>query len=411
MIYKVSKINKNLTGEVYLTSSKSESNRVLIIRALCKNSFDIKNLAAAKDTVTMEQLLASNDELLDVGPAGTTMRFLTAYLSLQKGEHVITGSQRMKERPIGILVDALKQIGTEVTYEEKEGYPPLRISGKKLEGGTISMDGSVSSQFISALLLIAPTLEKGLVINFTGEVASKPYLNMTLRIMEYFGAKVEWRENSIKVCSGDYEAKPFTVEADWSAASYWYEIASFSDEVDFKIYGLKKESLQGDSVLSTIYESFGITTTYFDGGVHLTKKEAISLPKQWDYNFEDCPDIAQTLACTCAGLGVKGTFTGLTSLRIKETDRSLAQQIELAKLGIEVKLIGDDQLIISDGNIQMSREPIATYHDHRVAMAFAPMACVTSSVEIDDPSVVEKSYPNYWDDLSSIGFQVKEKTD
>ena len=403
--YIITKENTSLKGAIQLTASKSESNRALIIQALCTAPFQIENLAAAKDTETMKELLASDETTLDVGPAGTTMRFLTAFLSLQTGERILTGSQRMKERPIGILVDALRDLGAQIEYTENDGFPPLKITGKPLEGGTITMDGSVSSQFITAILLIAPSLKNGVTIQFKGEVASRPYLDMTLNIMRHFGALVQWKDNSIVVSPKSYEAKNFTVEADWSAASYWYQMAAFANDVDVKINGLKPVSLQGDSVLQDIYTHFGITSTFYEGGVHLQKENKQLIA--FDYDFDDCPDIAQTLAVTCAGLKIKGHLSGLKSLRIKETDRSLAIQTELKKFGIDVELHGDDALTVFEGELKTG-EAVATYHDHRMAMAFAPLAQVLPSVIIENPMVVEKSYPAYYEDLKTFDFKIEE---
>jgi 3-phosphoshikimate 1-carboxyvinyltransferase len=407
MIYRITKPDNSLKGTIHLTASKSESNRALLIRALCDQHFEISNLAAAKDTQTLQALLASKDQNLDVGPAGTTMRFLTAYLSQCEGKEVLlSGSERMHQRPIGILVNALQEIGANIKYLKKEGYPPLQINGQSLAGGTITIDGSVSSQFITALLLIAPKLEKGLALTFNGPIASRPYLEMTLNIMRYFGVETHWSKGELIVKPEKYTAKDFEVEADWSAASYWYQMAAFADELDLTIYGLRENSLQGDSVVANIYEEFGVHTEYINGGLRLTKSGSVT--KTFNYDFDACPDVAQTLACTCAAFGIEANFSGLQSLRIKETDRSLALQQELKKFETTIDLFGNDRLSIQPSTINLPLSTIETYEDHRMAMAFAPLAMKATAVEIADPEVVDKSYPDYWADLKKVGFQIEE---
>ena len=398
------KNNRSIKGEIVLTASKSESNRVLLIRALCDTSFAIHNLAAAKDTQTMIQLLNEKGETWDVGPAGTTMRFLTAYAALIPGAHILTGSERMKNRPIKILVDALKDLGADIEYMGKQACPPLKISGGKLKGGKISIDGSVSSQYLSALLMIAPKLKGGLEMHLTGKVASVPYLNMTLRLMEYFGAKTSWKGNVIAVEEGSYTAKEFTVEADWSGASYWFEMAAFAEELDLTIKGLKEISTQGDSAIVAMYEQLGVQTDFFEGGLRLTKngKQIVS---HFEEDFTDCPDVAQTLAVTLAGLNIPGRLTGLESLRIKETDRIAAVQNELKKFGIKVDAEGDFAMTVHKGEITKSSVPVHTYEDHRMAMAFAPLSMLLEGVQIEEPEVVEKSYPDYWNDLKKMGVE------
>ncbi len=398
------KNNRNIKGEIVLTASKSESNRVLLIRALCDTSFTIHNLAAAKDTQTMIQLLNEKGETWDVGPAGTTMRFLTAYAALIPGTHILTGSERMKNRPIKILVDALKDLGADIEYLEKDGCPPMKINGGKLKGGKISIDGSVSSQYLSALLMIAPKLKGGLEMHLTGKVASVPYLNMTLRLMEYFGAKTSWTGNVIKVDEGNYVAKEFTVEADWSGASYWFEMAAFAEELDLTIKGLKKVSTQGDSAIVAMYDQLGVQTDFFEGGLRLTKNKK-QLVSRFEEDFTDCPDVAQTLAVTLAGLNIPGRLTGLESLRIKETDRIAAVQNELKKFGIKVDAEGDFAMIVHKGELSKSSSPVHTYEDHRMAMAFAPLSMLVEGVQIEEPEVVEKSYPDYWRDLKKVGVE------
>ena len=417
--------NGILNGEIHLTSSKSESNRALIIQALCDDDFEIQNLSNSDDTVVLQQLLNSSKKEWSVGLAGTAMRFLTAYLAIQDEEVVLTGAQRMKERPIKVLVDVLKELGAEISYEENEGYPPLKIIGKQLSGGKVFIDGSVSSQYVSALLMIAPKLDDGLVIEFEGEIISKPYINMTIEMMRYFGAEVCWEENAIVVKSGNYIAKDFKVEADWSAASYWYSMVALAKEADITLFGLKKESLQGDAVVQEIYKKLGVKTEIVEGGIRLTKRchtersRSVVEVSELKINFVDCPDVAQTVAVTCAALNVKAKLTGLKTLRIKETDRISALQTELTKLGFSVEVEKDDILInslpgtkqscasesefasLQGGSLAMTN--IKTYDDHRMAMAFAPLSLLTE-ITIEDENVVGKSYPNFWKDLENLDF-------
>jgi 3-phosphoshikimate 1-carboxyvinyltransferase len=398
-----------LKGEIHLTASKSESNRALIIQALCAEEFDIDNLSISNDTVVLKELLSSQSDELSVNLAGTAMRFLTAYLAIQNKEVLLTGAQRMKERPIKVLVDVLREMGAEISYEEKEGYPPLKIKGKKLFGEKVSIDGGISSQYISALLMIATKLEDGLIISFEGEIISKPYINMTIEMMRYFGAEVQWENNSIVVVAGNYKAIDFKVEADWSAASYWYSMVALAKEADITLYGLKQESLQGDSVVQEIYKTFGVATEFIKGGIRLTKSPIINYQSSI-INFKDCPDIAQTVAVTCAALNIPAKLTGLKTLRIKETDRIAALQTELTKLGFLVDVEGDDFLINrlshTCGNLSDdAQESIHTYDDHRMAMAFAPLA-LQNPINIEDENVVAKSYPNFWKDLQHVGFKM-----
>ena len=405
MAITLSTSNQIIKGEVHLTSSKSESNRALIVQALCEDNFDIENLSISNDTVVLRQLLNSQEQELSVNLAGTAMRFLTAYLAIQDGEVVLTGAQRMKERPIKVLVDVLKKLGASIVYEENVGYPPIKIMGTNLSGGKVIIDGGISSQYISALLMIAPKLKEGLIIEFEGEVISKPYINMTIEMMRHFGAGVKWENNSIVVSSGNYKTIDFKVEADWSAASYWYSIVALAKEADITLYGLKKESLQGDSVVQEIYKSFGVVTEFVDGGIRLTKNSSpITQNSLLNIDFVGCPDIAQTVAVTCGSLNVRAKLTGLKTLRIKETDRIAALQTELTKLGFSVDVENDDIVINAiTSNVSEYNHSIETYDDHRMAMAFAPLA-LQNSITIEDENVVGKSYPNFWKDLESVGF-------
>ena len=395
---------KIINGEVNLTASKSESNRVLIIRALCERHFPIHNLAAAKDTETMVELLANEGTIKDVGPAGTTMRFLTAFYANTPGKWVLTGSERMRNRPIAILVDALNKLGAKIKYLEKEGCPPLEIEGGNLKGGKISIDGSVSSQYLSALILIAPSLPGGLEMELTGKIASIPYLKMTLALISEFGAKYSFENNTIKIEEGKYQAKEFTVEADWSAASYWYQIAALADEANITLKGLKEVSLQGDSAIVDMFKNFGVQST-FEGTQVTLEKTNSATADSFDYDFSDCPDVAQTLAATITGLNIKGHFKGLESLRIKETDRIAAIKKELEKFGASIDILPDDEIKVNNSRLQTYKGCIETYDDHRVAMSIAPLCLKVDSIEIEEPNVVAKSYPNFWKDLAGKGLK------
>ncbi|MBL55936.1 MAG: 3-phosphoshikimate 1-carboxyvinyltransferase [Flavobacteriales bacterium] len=393
---------KTINGEVNLTASKSESNRVLIIRALCEDYFPIHNLAAAKDTETMVNLLADKGTIKDVGPAGTTMRFLTAYYANTPGSWILTGSERMKNRPIAVLVDALKELGAKIEYLEKEGCPPMKIEGGNLKGGKICIDGSISSQYLSALIMIAPTLPGGLEMELTGKIASIPYLKMTLALIAEFGAKYTFEKNIIQIEEGKYKGKEFTVEADWSAASYWYQIAALAEEARITLKGLKEISLQGDSAIVEMYHSFGVESVFNGNQVTLKKLNQPSV-KHFNYDFSDCPDVAQTLAATLSGLNIKGHFKGLESLRIKETDRIAAIKKELEKLGASIDILPNDEIQVNQGRLKAFDGSIETYDDHRVAMSIAPLCLKIDEIEIEEPNVVAKSYPDFWRDLAEKG--------
>lgn len=397
-------------GEVTLNGSKSIANRALIIRALTEESFDIENLSNADDTAVLDELLGSSDDVLDAGAGGTTYRFLTACLSTQEGrEVVLTGTERMKERPIRVLVDALKQLGADISYEENEGYPPLRIRGKKLTGGKVSIPAGTSSQFISALLMIAPTLEQGLELELVGEIVSLPYIQMTLNLMKYFGASSQFEGNIIAVAPGKYQPRPFFVEADWSAASYFYSLVFLAQEAHITLKGLSEESTQGDSVIAKIFEPV-IQSTYAQNTVVLEKKSADM--DSLEYDFLECPDLAQTVVAALAARQIDGSFQGLKTLLIKETDRVQALDIELGKYGVSFDgEVERNQWNLSSKNFDANTQPIPeidTYEDHRMAMALAPLSLVTQQMIIREPDVVTKSYPRFWDDLRSLGFEVTE---
>lgn len=398
-----------LSSSITLPSSKSISNRVLMIHQILQQQFTISGLSTAADTQILKQILEQNAHTVDVGHAGTTMRFLTAYFAATEGKNVVlSGSERMHQRPIKILVDALKSLGADIQYLKNEGFPPLQIKGKKLNGGAIKLDGSVSSQYISALLLIAPLLKTELTITFTTPLVSKPYILMTISIMHYFGVKVTWlSENQLVVKQGDYVAKKISVEADWSAASYWYSMAALSKKATIILKGLNKTSLQGDNAVVALYAELGVSTSYIDGGVELTKTNIFNVWEMKTVDFTLFPDLAQTYAVTCAALNLPVRITGISTLRIKETDRIAALKNELNALGFDVAINHNDLIIHQQKEINIKQHPIATYNDHRMAMAFAPLALITDKLIIENQEVVEKSYPHFWEDLKQVGFVVK----
>ena len=392
---------------IQLPASKSISNRALIINALGKGEFMPQNLSDCDDTRVMVKALSSTNETIDIMAAGTAMRFLTAFLSATDNCKTITGTQRMQQRPIQLLVDALRELGAQIDYVEKEGFPPLKITGKALQGGHITLKGSVSSQYISALLMIAPILQKGLTLHLTGEIISKPYINLTLQLMRDFGAEAQWIDDStIEVAPKPYTSTPFTVESDWSAASYWYQIVALSQDAEVELLGLFPKSYQGDSEVANIFTQLGVQTTFTREGVLLTKEGKCT--DRLEYNFINQPDLAQTFVVTCALLNVPFRFTGLQSLKIKETDRMTALITELGKLGYVLE--EEDNSILSWNGARKEPEPqpaIDTYEDHRMAMAFAPACLRMQSILINEPQVVSKSYPGYWDDLTKAGFRIE----
>lgn len=449
----------SVNSSIVLPSSKSISNRALAIGALAGSIASITNLSDCDDTEVMQRWLTERPSTVDVGAAGTSMRFSTALLAVGQGKHVITGSERMKNRPIKILVDALRRLGADISYVEKEGYPPLRIVGKGgLSYGSVSLPGNVSSQYISALMMIGPYLKDGLILTLTDKVISRPYIEMTMSLMRQFGAKVYWdcssdesngtvdeycnsnstvdelchsngtvdeslesnsaddkstESNVIIVEPGRYAVKSYNVESDWSAASYWYEMVALSSEGDARVLlpGLYEDSLQGDSKGREVFSLLGVKTEYTKEGVLLSKKtrEVDTL----EYDFVKMPDLAQTFVVTCCMMGVPFHFTGLESLKIKETDRIVALKNEMAKLGFDLEDRNDSELLWDGRRRALTAEEydrvaIDTYEDHRMAMAFAPVALVNGSIRINNPHVVSKSYPRYWDNLLTAGFQFEQ---
>lgn len=408
MKYLVSKPDKTLKGSITLPGSKSVANRALVIHALSYSPYPIENLSDSDDTRVMEKVFTSNTNHFDIGHAGTAMRFLTAFLSQIVGEWTLTGSERMKQRPIGILVDALNKLGARIEYLENEGFPPLKIYGSHLEGCILELDGSVSSQYISALLMIAPTLEGGLTLRLKNKIMSRPYIEMTLKLMEQFGVKHVWKGNEIRIAEQSYKARPFSVEADWSGASYWYEMAVLADEVDVELIGLRTDSLQGDAQIAKWFGQLGIETIATEKGSRLVKNDK-PLPKSLNLNFIENPDVAQTFAVLCVMKQIPFHFTGLETLKIKETNRIAALQDELAKFGAQITEPAHGELKW-DGTFPLKKQDfpeIETYHDHRMALAFAPACQIYGPVAILDPLVVTKSYPNFWEDLKKVGFEVE----
>lgn len=394
---------------VQLPASKSICNRALILNALSYSPYEIQNLSDCDDTDVMVKALNSNDSHFDVKAAGTAMRFLTAFLSKVVGEWTITGTERMKNRPIRILVDALNAVGAKIEYLEKEGFPPLRIMGSALQGGEISLDGGVSSQYISALLMIAPLMEKGLTLHLQGKVISKPYIHLTLQLMKQYGVESEWVGSTIKVAPQSYRPLPYTVESDWSAASYWYEMMALSQQAEIELKGLFKESLQGDAAGAKLFAQLGVATDYKAGGVVLRKNGNVC--QKLIYDFVNEPDLAQTFVTTCAFMDIPFCFTGLQSLKIKETDRIEALKCELRKLGYVLTDTNGSILEWNGERCEPEAHPvITTYEDHRMAMAFAPASLVRKEgIEIAHPEVVSKSYPHFWENLGSAGFVVESR--
>ncbi len=393
------KLESKVFGEVNISGSKSESNRLLILQHFFP-SLKLKNLSNSDDTRYLRKALESDEEVIDISHAGTAMRFLTAYFSANPGREVIlTGSHRMQNRPVGILVDALKHLGADISYEEKEGYPPLRIKGKNLMRAEVSIQGDVSSQYISALLLTASSLDNGLRLNLTGKVTSIPYINMTLALLRQVGIPCHWEANSIIVePMTEVSPKNLTVESDWSSASYFYSLVALSEGGELSLSAYRENSLQGDSSLAEMYKHFGVETIFQKDRIVL-KKTATEL-KPLILDLSDSPDLAQTIAVTCFGMGIACELSGLHTLKIKETDRLVALETELGKLGADIS-VTDKSLHLKASNKILSNVSIDTYDDHRMAMAFAPLSLKVPIV-INDAEVVTKSYTDFWKDFESV---------
>ena len=424
MRYTVSAPDTPIHAAIQLPASKSISNRALILHALAHGKQTPCNLSDCDDTRVMVRALQGNPEHIDIMAAGTAMRFLTAYFSVTPGSRIITGTQRMQQRPIRILVDSLRLLGAKIDYVGQEGFPPLRITGAELQGDEISLAGNVSSQYISALLMMGAVLPKGLHLHLTGSIISRPYINLTLQLIHDFGGRASWNsENSITVYPGGYRDVPFTVESDWSAASYWYQILALRGNEERRIkneeslkgyehetvelFGLFPHSYQGDSRGAEIFSRLGVHTEYTDLGVRLTL--AGTPVSRLEEDMVDIPDLAQTFVVTCCLMNIPFRFTGLQSLKIKETDRIAALITELQKLGYLVRSEQDSILLWDGERCPTENAPIiSTYEDHRMAMAFAPACIVLPQIVIDEPQVVPKSYPAYWEDLKKTGFTISK---
>lgn len=400
------KPQKNLSVvDIQLPASKSESNRALIIAALCSENVQLSNLSEARDTQTMQRLLQSEDEVMDVLDAGTTMRFLTAYFAVTGQQKTLTGTPRMQQRPVGILVDALVALGAKIEYLKNEGFPPHRITGPfQQKTNKLSVRGDVSSQYISALLMIASALPQGLELQLTGHLGSRPYIEMTLQLMERFGIKASWKEDVISIPAGQtYKANSYQVESDWSGASYWLSLVALAEKAEITLLGLRPDSLQGDIRILDIMDAVGVGHRWENGKLRLFKQQAATTIA---VDFTHCPDLAQTVAVACAAKGINGRFTGLESLRIKETDRIAALQNELAKIGAILS-----EASTGTWELEPSKElpteaiQIHTYDDHRMAMAFAPLATLLPLI-IEEPGVVQKSYPRFWENLEKAGLNL-----
>jgi len=405
----LSKKTQKISGKVTLDGSKSLSNRALILEALCGESFDLQNLSTSHDTKTLQKLLKKGGKIFDAGHAGTTFRFMTAYLAFRKGVQILTGSERMKQRPIGLLVNALREIGAKIEYLENEGYPPLKIyTPKKTKNNSISIKGNISSQYLSALVMIAPTLPRGLELKIEGELVSRPYLEMTLKMLDHFGIGSNFQDNIIWIPPQKIKAKALTIESDWSAASYYYSLLAIAEKGELVINGLFPESWQGDSASNELSKAFGIETIFRENGEMILKKTENTQIDSINIDFTKCPDIAQTFAVMCGALGKKGVFSGLSTLKIKETDRIAALSNELEKVGVRFEEISEATCEVT-GKAVFSGTPVfETYKDHRMAMAFAPLALL-GTIEFNEPDVVKKSYPNFWKDLESLGFEMNSK--
>lgn len=392
---------------INLSSSKSESNRALVLNAFTNHHSRLINISDARDTRIMQNLLQSSDRELNVQDAGTTMRFLTAYFSIGSEIKILTGTPRMNERPIKILVDALTEIGADIKYINKEGYPPLEIhpfQGQKND--FIRVRGDISSQYISALLMIAPVLPQGLTLELYGKISSQPYIDMTLALMAAFGVEVSEKDHVYQIKPQKYQQVDYRIESDWSGASYWYSFIALCNSGKVHLSGLKSSSLQGDRAIAEIMSELGVSSYFDEQGVWIEKK---NVKVDLNYDFTHCPDLAQTVIVACTTKGIKATFSGLESLRIKETDRILALQNELAKIGARLEEEETGKWILSPGHQLPLKEAITikTYDDHRMAMAFAPLATMTDLI-IEFPDVVKKSYPGFWDDMKKAGFSITE---
>lgn len=396
--------HSNLQAQIAVTGSKSETNRLLLLKALFPN-ITLANTSNSDDSEVMEKALKGKEEIVDIHHAGTAMRFLTAFFAVNEGrEVVLTGSQRMTERPIKVLVEALEQLGAKITYENQVGYPPIRIKGQKITASKVNIPANVSSQYISALMLVAPKLENGIEINLVGEITSVPYIKMTLALLNDLDVKTSFEGNVIKVFpKATVEPKVMTVESDWSSASYFFSLVALADTASITLSSYKENSLQGDSALVEIYKQMGVVSRFENNSLTLTKDTNFK-PETLNLELNNTPDIAQTIVVTCLGLGIGCHLTGLHTLKIKETDRLEALRIELTKLGANISVTNDSLTLVASTNINHNIK-IATYNDHRMAMAFAPLA-LKAPIIIENAEVVSKSYPDFWEDMKKLDFNI-----
>ena len=407
MDFLISHTSKSINADLILPPSKSISNRALIIQALCQSKPKLLNLSKSSDTQSLVQALQTTSKTIDVGDAGTSMRFITAYLSQQEGSYILTGSDRMKERPIGHLVEALNSIGADINYLEKDGFPPLAINGKALEGGKVDISTSVSSQFVSALLLIAPTLKKGLSLSLKGELLSKPYIKMTLDIMRYFGIQSSWTNNYIQVEPQKYVSKDLKVDSDWSALAFILQAMSIAKSAQVSISGLSKNSWQGDSYVLNLFEKFGLEYEFKDEKLYL-KKLNKDLNGDYNVNLIDTPDLAQAYCCTLSALSKLAKIKGLNNLKLKESHRLKALHMELNKIGQHSRY-SEDTIQLESSVLHTPTESFDSHNDHRMAMCLAPFALLFD-IKIKNIEVVNKSYPSYWEDLKKMGFTISPLT-
>ena len=408
MDFLISHTSKSINADLILPPSKSISNRALIIQALCQHKPKLLNLSQSSDTQSLVQALQTTSKTIDIGDAGTSIRFITAYLSQQKGSYILTGSDRMKERPIGHLVEALNSIGADINYLEKDGFPPLAINGKALEGGKLDISTSVSSQYVSALLLIAPTLQKGLSLSLKGKLLSKPYIKMTLDIMKYFGIQSTWIKNTIKVESQKYIAKDLKVESDWSALAFILQIISIAKSAQVSISGLSKNSWQGDSYVLSLFKNFGIQYEFKNEKLFLSNNKDL-LNGNFNVNLIDTPDLAQAYCCSLSALSKTAKIKGLNNLKYKESHRLKALHLEFNKIG-QLSRYYEDTMELEASILHAPTESFNSHNDHRMAMCLAPFALLFD-IKIKNVEVVNKSYPSYWNDLKKMGFIICPVTD
>ena len=406
MVYHLSRNKRSIKGIIEIGGSKSESNRLLMLREY-SSDFKITNLSKSDDTKTLINALANIDKIVDVNHAGTAMRFLASYYASKLNSKItLTGSDRMKNRPIGILVDALRDLGAEIEYKEKEGYPPLRIIGKNLMGNEVSLPANISSQFISSLMMLGVKIDNGIKLNLEGNIASKPYILMTKKLMDKIGCNVVINNNEI-VISRNYKSlnRIVEVESDWSSASYFYSIVALSNDAEITLKIFKRDSIQGDSIVSKIYQKLGVETMYKEDSIIISKNKISNLPDSLKLDLSDTPDLAQTIAVSCLGLGIECELSGLDTLKIKETDRIEALKKEFIKLGVDGITTSDNKIYFKGNQKLNNNTKINTYQDHRMALSFAPLAVIID-ISIESPNVVSKSFPDYWEDLKTLGFKI-----